>query len=672
MRKVRAGSQSKRVVRGRNTARFNEVNLDGLAGAHAERLGALHGLLSDLPGVPDHVREDRRAEFVAIADELHDATDREDAVAVTRGEARMAVLEASVALSAAPNAGAADALTDAQLRLGEVSLGDVLGALRGPDEGVPDQERGPIVDRLVADSRSDDALLRLEARAQLIALGALEAGTLGAAVAQAVAARLAAANQQTWKQLPQAQPSAEAPRTPLEVITHLLARAPALAANGDPVIGALVAEAKGHVLRRELSVEQTRAFLGQIREPKAARALAEALLEQLPATTAAMPPTRLQDNLYGRVFDSALISELVRQPPAGVISAMSRVLSGTHAWIHGEYAPGDAHISAPQLEQAIQGLQEKLRDDPRFWFVQVPALQAIAAASNDAPGPGQPSPAVQALDHYLTQPVQSGEEAVAVSYVMVRLWNTLKEAGAFIPWKDVADVNFNERITPQNGRIQGPSVSLPGLGDLSLKMLTPQTSGSGITLRHQPNPSVRDDQPASTRPTTVNMPDLAPHGTDAGPQRPFGAFPTESARTALQHGLPFASGVSGSTNLLLHLFEYLRTGGAKEVVANENKGFREPALNPRDGLLGAMMFLVHDGGHSIQEVLWTANQQDEALQLGLQVGDPARPNEFVANYETLAGLYAGATRQAIEDGTARAFDAITAYFEQYSAYEKAM
>ena len=147
----------------------------------------------------------------------------------------------------------------------------------------------------------------------------------------------------------------------------------------------------------------------------------------------------------------------------------------------------------------------------------------------------------------------------------------------------------------------------------------------------------------SQRPTTVNRPVLEKQ--------------SEALQTALKTGTPYASGVSGSTNIALHALNSLNSKNGDNIDKN-------------DFLLGTMMFLVYDGGHSMHEALWTANQLDSPLHLGYGLSAPdQKPNEFVADYEKFQSMYKGnSTGQALGQASSTAFENLTNYFNKHSHY----
>lgn len=131
---------------------------------------------------------------------------------------------------------------------------------------------------------------------------------------------------------------------------------------------------------------------------------------------------------------------------------------------------------------------------------------------------------------------------------------------------------------------------------------------------------------------------------------------TEAIELAHDRGLPFASGVSGTTNILLHLRKHQADNGAD--------------VDATDFLLSSAMFLVDDGGHSVHEVMWTANQLDGTLGLGLGIGigDPTKPNEFVSDYDGIAAKLGGETATAFKKSMDDAWNGTQTYLEDNSYF----
>jgi len=140
---------------------------------------------------------------------------------------------------------------------------------------------------------------------------------------------------------------------------------------------------------------------------------------------------------------------------------------------------------------------------------------------------------------------------------------------------------------------------------------------------------------------------------------------------------------------LLHLYQYMRdTGGVNDVPS-------------QDFLLNAIAFVVYDGGHSMHEALWVANQTDTRLNLNLSldpnkaaapdgaaVPTPVDPNtaaanppvlgmspppgeattKFVSNYNRFAEKFTGEMKDAVDRAMNTAWTGTQRYLEDNSFF----
>ncbi|QBY43344.1 hypothetical protein QE197_08030 [Arsenophonus nasoniae] len=85
-------------------------------------------------------------------------------------------------------------------------------------------------------------------------------------------------------------------------------------------------------------------------------------------------------------------------------------------------------------------------------------------------------------------------------------------------------------------------------------------------------------------------------------------------------------------------------------------------INPNFALLGIMMFMTYDGGHSPHEVLWTANQfgPEVGFDFNAQLNkkEPkSAPLDFVSDYQLFANMYnETGCEKAMKDAIALAFE----------------
>jgi hypothetical protein len=426
----------------------------------------------------------------------------------------------------------------------------------------------------------------------------------------------------------------EVERTPTEVSAQLLsALTKALGADTDEkVVEKSLKKVRKAFAGRQLTVDGAHDLLTDVGTDlknagfdELAKLCAD-LGGQIPARGEKVARTRAHENIYGRVFDSKLVDGLVKDPPPGTIKALGSAGSAIVA-----------EIEKFGLDRfAGDWVKELLTDkDPRFWNAGVPELVDILNG-------GDNSDTWPKVKKYLSSPPSDGVAAVGFPWLLVKLSLKLKGSQkSAAPWMDAANSNYSTVIMKQSGRENEDIQQHKSSGKII-------TEGGGITLGHQPTAVKEDWMTPSQRPTTVNRPKLDRTDEDD----PVGG--TEAIDTALDHEATYASGVSGSTNIMLHMVEHLNTNGA--------------GINTKDFLVGAMMFLVYDGGHSVHEVMWTANQLDGKLSLGLGLGDPDDPNAFVGDSSKLISILDDETSQKVETAQESALDGVVDYFDKNSHY----
>src|SRR5262249_33932535 len=115
------------------------------------------------------------------------------------------------------------------------------------------------------------------------------------------------------------------------------------------VLTKLAADAQNAMLKHQLTVEQTKSFLGDAKAQaetagftSLAQLIEQSMASKLPASDAAMPLMRLHDNPYGRVFESKLIAEVVAASPQKVGEAMTAMARYTADFL--DKAPADGGL----------------------------------------------------------------------------------------------------------------------------------------------------------------------------------------------------------------------------------------------------------------------------------------------------------------------------------------
>lgn len=342
------------------------------------------------------------------------------------------------------------------------------------------------------------------------------------------------------------------PRPERDGLMDLIAH---LATRRDPAARALCQSARAVWLGEVVD----NAAMGKLLS-SAAQALSpsdplQAKLAQLTAELA-RPKTLQQyhDNLHGRQFETALAVQLVQQPPAGTLRAMAQT---------NDFLLNHVLSMAPDdQEDTLHTIAGFIDDDPRPWFVSKPEIEAFV---ND--------PGVDTLRRLLAAPAD-GLDLVKAAYIGHRVAVAANNTGAGLSTSDAAAAYYSEVVVPARTGARH-----------QIQVLT---DGPGIALAHQPAALTRPDALLMRSHTFGRAPLLdAAHGAQGGPHSPPAASSPD--QPVLQQGAIFVSGPSGSTSVLTHVFQAVKQ--------------QDPEFSMGDAMLAGLMFMVFDGGHSVNEVL---------------------------------------------------------------------
>lgn len=356
------------------------------------------------------------------------------------------------------------------------------------------------------------------------------------------------------------------------------------------------------------------------------KAYLENLKKQLPSNLASLPLTRKHENIYGRVFETALINHLVENPPDEVIKSINSTSKQLALLLRNTFLNDNGKVNGEYRSILYRFRNFIKKDDVRFWFPKVEGLTKIGELDNY-------SKIFDSLVNYLEEDKNTGLQCISVPYTLVKIIVLIEQFQrrnnkSIIPWMDRTNKNY-KLIVSQTSRIK------------RAKEL--YTEGAGITLPHQPSAQHEDWMIPSQRPSTFYQLQIDK--------------PSKSARLALERGVPWGGGVSGSTNVALF------------ALHNFNKEYQSN-IDPMNYLLGTIMFLTYDGGHSIHEALWTGNQLDNQLHMGLNLSEESTdPKEFVADYTKLLNILKGDAAKKFEEGVNEAFDKVIKYYNDYSYFK---
>lgn len=402
---------------------------------------------------------------------------------------------------------------------------------------------------------------------------------------------------------------ANVPQMPTDCLLHWISalRAAHQTAEGatHPWLKHTEAAARRRWMQHDLTLDSVRIYFLQMQAQCDAQhatglaATARKIAETLPtAQQEHHLDARLNDNIYGRVFETRLTAQLIASPLAGSLECTQRLAGALLQALS---------TLPPQVKSlVVKELCATLVSEPRFWFDRVPALRRFITAA-----PGEQKK--RALVDWLRTPPASAYDCMAIALCACQLSLALKvNAPEFAPWMSAANLNYAQAVQPASRRLKNMTQAL-------------LRAEGGILLLHQRPAFSHPAMRPGVRATLQHRPDLDSRSL--------------TTRRALAHGLPYASGVSGSTNILLHCAAFFRKDGL--------------ALDIRHLLLVAMMLL--NGGHSLHEVLWIAHQLDRPLKLGLALSSAA-PEEFISDYDRFIDLFDDTDRQVIERAVAAAWN----------------
>ena len=337
----------------------------------------------------------------------------------------------------------------------------------------------------------------------------------------------------------------------------------------------------------------------------------------------------LADNMYGAAFDSFWVDALVeRQNSKSIFSTMENVGKGLSLMLKQD-------LPSYTRSRFLEILINEIRNNPRFWNSKARSLYQVEVARDY-------DTAWNELHYVLNQKIENGYDAILISSLTIMIFisyrGTCSHHKITQHWLDANQANYSNVLDDYQ--------KANGIRHVYNKS-SKHVATSGITQIHHP--------PTNPQSSTLNF----RWALDRKPDLSGGV-----SRTLLEHGLPYAGGVSGSANIiagtLVHLIKDLNV-----------------RIDPKEAILGIIMFVVYEGGHSIHEVLWTLYErelQDKYyLSLGLQLVPPGEKplrGLFVSDYEHFIKMYHG-TEAGLALSNARndAWQKTLEYFNKHSRHK---
>jgi len=414
------------------------------------------------------------------------------------------------------------------------------------------------------------------------------------------------------------------PRTPTEILAFLLDFLDATKRSTNTPQQAKVVQcieyAEQGRLRCTISTETVESMLEIIQSKLVSvglnqvRSTVGSLLDELRRHgPAGPPPTRLHDNMYGRVWETALNAKLMEDMPPAVVKASRTMRMAFLEMV--QQVPGE-------LGQVIRNnfMNRVGRELPRPWSDHDERLQELKRVEN---------PSRVVFEDFLRMPTESGYEVVGDYFVGKVLFDVFKEtAPDLFAWRTEAGFRYRHDIVPLKGNIDFERVS------------TENKAGSGITLSHHPH--VSPGQP-SERVVLHSLWDLDAITASSGAGDTLNMI-------AMKQGIPVCTGISGYTHLFTSFFLEIE------------ETFK---LDIRHAILGLLVYLVVEGGHTWNEGLMTLNYMERKLAMGILpvTSDVAT---FVADYSCFISIFDGCdTKEYIDRAIAFANEATILYRREH-------
>jgi hypothetical protein len=226
--------------------------------------------------------------------------------------------------------------------------------------------------------------------------------------------------------------------------------------------------------------------------------------------------TRMHENLYGRAIETFLMRALREDPPAQMKESV--------AVLGAALARKFKHVEAGDLLD----FREQFKGNRGSWFPNGPRIQAFIDA--DLPGP--------ALMHALCAPVETGDDCMAVAFLANALIVSLGDKHpALNEWSTAAAKLYADEIRP-----------VPPIGGTGRRDDRRQpVRHAGVTLPYQPEP--------------VTEPRIRAHMARPDRGKPALDNPSVPLQTALEHGIPYAAGVSEAVYRMTHIVVQLQQQG---------------------------------------------------------------------------------------------------------------
>ncbi|WP_118985398.1 MARTX multifunctional-autoprocessing repeats-in-toxin holotoxin RtxA [Photorhabdus sp. CRCIA-P01] len=331
------------------------------------------------------------------------------------------------------------------------------------------------------------------------------------------------------------------------------------------------------------------------------------------------------DNLFGRHFDSELAYELVKTASPEAKNTAERtgnfLVEDFGRWIGELYPEGEKRNGA--IDKKMKSFAEAIDKDFRPWFSRVPEVTTFLD-----------DPTFANFKTMMTK-VDDGFSVIKVPFLAVKMATTSGMGMDVADWKRKGDSFYLNVIT----KARSTSTELTAgtnAEDVKYKVeiTEKQTNDYGTALPYQPANNKHDDFLYGRKVAAGRI--LTP-----GRETAF-----ES--NALERGQSVVTGASGSTNIMVHLNDYIAS--------------KQPDFSTGQSYLNTLSFLVFDGGHSVNESLVVYR----ALQATDEIKRKQILNSYTANYQDLADIAGESGKVWVNQALDNAFKETQEFYQKYA------
>ncbi|MER2372187.1 MARTX multifunctional-autoprocessing repeats-in-toxin holotoxin RtxA, partial [Photorhabdus laumondii] len=357
----------------------------------------------------------------------------------------------------------------------------------------------------------------------------------------------------------------EAPKTESESLIAFMSR---LEAANIPEAMPLIEQARGLWLIGQVTSKETIKLFNDAASQLQAYPELQALVLSLQADAhKKKSTTQYIDNLFGRRFDSEVAHTLVKTASPDAIAVSKRIgqflVQEFELYMQNTASSTirDGQITNGQMAIRMHAFAEKIKKDIRPWFSRVPELTTFLQ-----------KPTLDNFKIMMTK-VDNGFEMIKIPFLAVKMSNTDGMGLHLSQWKAEADIFYRGEIY----KARSTSNTLTHRADVThtVELIDQQTNDYGIALPYQPSGDQYDDFLSGRKVAAGSV--LTP-GQE-----------TVLERNALAQGHSVVTGASGSTNIMVHLNNYIAR--------------QDPTFSQEQAYLNTLAFLVFDGGHSVNESL---------------------------------------------------------------------